>query len=77
MLAEDRDAIAGDGDAADALGLALGVSRAQMGELRRTLEARLGLVLGDSDIGDHSTVAALGAELSARMRAAHPLEESP
>ncbi|WP_216676151.1 type I polyketide synthase [Nocardia terpenica] len=56
---------------------ALGVSRAQMGELRRTLEARLGLVLGDSDIGDHSTVAALGAELSARMRAAHPLEESP
>ncbi|WP_269456469.1 hypothetical protein [Nocardia terpenica] len=33
--------------------------------------------LGDSDIGDHSTVAALGAELSARMRAAHPLEESP
>lgn len=55
----------------------LGVSRAQMEELRRTLEVRLGVVLGDSYIGEHSTVAALGAELSARMRAAHPLEESP
>ncbi|ATL71272.1 type I polyketide synthase [Nocardia terpenica] len=55
----------------------LGVSRAQVGELRRTLEVRLGVVLGDSDIGEHSTVAALGAELSARMRAAHSLEESP
>ncbi|QIS23768.1 type I polyketide synthase [Nocardia terpenica] len=56
---------------------ALGVSEAQVGELRRTLESRLGLVLGDSDFSEYPTVAALGAELTARMRAAHPLEESP